>query len=67
MKDINKGLTPVLWGGIGTKKSNNGTQYYQQDRIYDSNYIALCISTICNPWYIIKNDNKTKPEAKRKP
>lgn len=33
--------------------SNNGTQYYQQDRIYDSEEIALCQSAneCFNPWY----------------
>lgn len=31
----------VLVGGIGEMKSNNGTQYYQQDRVYDSNGIAM--------------------------
>lgn len=33
---------PKLIGGIGEKKSNGGTQYFQQDRIYDSNSIAMC-------------------------
>ena len=33
---------PKLVGGIGEKKSNGGTQYYQQDRVYDSNGIAMC-------------------------
>jgi len=32
-------------GGIGEKKSNNNTQWYQQDRIYDSrDCIAVCCS-----------------------
>lgn len=35
---------PVLLGGIGEKKSNNGQQYYQQDRVYDSDAVALCVS-----------------------
>lgn len=35
-------LEQKLVGGIGEKKSNNGTQYYQQDRIYDSNAVAMC-------------------------
>lgn len=26
---------PKVVGGIGEKKSNGGTQYYEQDRIYD--------------------------------
>ena len=34
-------IKPVLVGGIGVKKSNDGTQYYQQDRIYDSESIAM--------------------------
>lgn len=42
-----------LVGGVGEMKSNNGTQYYQQDRIYDSEEIALCQSAneSFNPWY----------------
>lgn len=34
-------IMPKLVGGIGEKKSNGGTQYYQQDRIYDSESIAM--------------------------
>ena len=34
-------IKPKLIGGIGEKKSNGGTQYYQQDRIYDSEGIAM--------------------------
>lgn len=34
-------LEPLLLGGIGDKKSNGGTQWYQQDRIYDSNGVAM--------------------------
>jgi DNA (cytosine-5)-methyltransferase 1 len=41
---------PKVIGGIGEKKSNNGTQWYQQDRIYDDN-IAISVTTICNPYY----------------
>lgn len=42
---------PLLIGGIGEKKSNNNTQWYQQDRIYD-NEIAISITTAFNPYYI---------------
>ena len=35
-------VVPRLVGGIGEMKSNNGTQFYQQDRVYDSNSIAMC-------------------------
>ena len=31
-------------GGIGEKKSNNGTQWYQQDRIYDIGCISPALS-----------------------
>lgn len=34
-------LSPRLVGGVGEKKSNNGTQYYQQDRIYSSDTVAM--------------------------
>lgn len=37
-------------GGIGEKKSNGGTQYYQQDRIYDNN-ISIAVTTAFNPYY----------------
>ena len=32
---------PILLGGIGEMKSNNGTQYYQQDRVYSSESVAM--------------------------
>lgn len=35
---------PRLVGGVGEMKSNNGTQYYQQDKIYDSSAVSLCLS-----------------------
>lgn len=33
---------PKLIGGLGEKKSNGGTQYFQQDRVYASDGIAMC-------------------------
>lgn len=33
--------TPPLIGGVGEMKSNGGTQYFQQDRVYDSRYLAM--------------------------
>ena len=40
-------------GGVGSMDSNNGTQFKQQNRIYDSNGLALCESATksFNPWY----------------
>jgi DNA (cytosine-5)-methyltransferase 1 len=37
-------------GGIGEKKSNGGTQWYQQDRIYYNN-VGLSLSTTAQPYY----------------
>lgn len=42
---------PRVITGIGEKKSNNGTQWYQQDRIYDNN-IAITITTDIPPYYV---------------
>ena len=41
---------PQVIGGIGEKKSNNGKQWYQQDRIYDEN-VAISVTTAFNPYY----------------
>ena len=41
---------PKVLGGIGEKKSNNGTQWYQQDRIYDDK-VAISVTTSFNPYY----------------
>ena len=46
---------PKVLGGIGEKKSNGGTQWYQQDRIYDDN-VAISVTTSFNPYYAIKKD-----------
>lgn len=49
-----------LYGGIGDKKSNNGTQFYLQNRIYDSNGIAPSLTSIVY-WIIIwENDYESK-------
>lgn len=36
------GKMPVVIGGLGEKKSNGGTQYFQQDRVYTSDGVAMC-------------------------
>ena len=33
---------PIVIGGLGEKKSNGGTQYFQQDRVYTSDGVAMC-------------------------
>lgn len=54
--------TPKLLGGFGEKKLNNNTQWYQQDRVYDSDNVAICLSTVesFQPNYAIKIKNATK-------
>lgn len=52
---------PVLVGGYGEKKSNGGTQWYQQDRIYDADAVAMahCAGiTGGNYNYYVGNDLK---------
>lgn len=34
---------PHVVGGLGEMKSNNGTQFFQQDRVYDSKHLALAL------------------------
>lgn len=50
-KDINA----VVVGGVGIKKSNGGTQYYQQDRVY-AGEVTISLSTSFNPYYVTKTD-----------
>ena len=45
-----KVIEPRVIGGIGEKKSNGGTQWYQQDRIYD-NECAKSVTTGFHPYY----------------
>lgn len=42
-------------GGIGEKKSNGGQQWYQQDRIYDGDNVAISVTTGFNPYYTTNN------------
>ena len=57
-----KVCTPRVIGGIGEKKSNDGRQWYQQNRVYDSDEIATCLTTNSNPYYAVNdvNDEKEK-------
>ena len=45
---------PRLLGGVGEKLSNGGTEWNQQNRVYDSEAILLCVTTVCNPFYAIR-------------
>jgi DNA (cytosine-5)-methyltransferase 1 len=48
-----KVVEPRVIGGIGEKKSNGGTQWYQQDRIYD-NELAISVTTGFFPYYKVE-------------
>ena len=40
-------------GGIGEKKSNKGTQWYIQDRIYDSDGLCPSLTTFKSDYWIL--------------
>ena len=50
---------PKVIAGIGDKKSNKGTQWYEQDRIYESK-IATAVATSGHPNYAVPIKNATK-------
>ena len=65
---MNRHIKPILVGGIGEKKSNGGKQYYQQDRIYDGNAIAMALSAQLpggSYWYAVEEteSKRDKKEA----
>lgn len=47
-------VEPQVIGGVGEKKSNGGTQWYQQDRVYDGNKIGVSVTTVANPYYSVE-------------
>ena len=51
---------PKVIGGIGEKKSNGGTQWYQQDRIYDDK-VAISVTTAFNPYYAVQENEIIDP------
>lgn len=45
--------TVRVWGGIGEKNSNNRTQWYLQNRIFDSNGISPALTVHKSDYWII--------------
>ena len=43
---------PRVIGGLGEKKSNGGTQWYQQDRVYDDG-CAISVTSSFHPYYAV--------------
>lgn len=59
MEEKNKELkVATVRGGVGQKLSNDGTQWYLQNRIYEGD-IAIAICTCCNPYYVVYERKKT--------
>lgn len=42
-----------VWGGFGEKKSNKGTQWYIQDRIYDSDGVSPALTHYKSDYWIV--------------
>lgn len=42
-----------VWGGFGEKKSNRGTQWYIQDRVYDSTGISPALTQFKADYWIV--------------
>ena len=54
---------PKVIAGIGEKKSNGGTQWYQQDRIYDDE-VAISVTTAFNPYYAVAMRGRYNEDGK---
>lgn len=61
---MNDDTLPVLYGGLGEKVSNGGTQYYFQDRVYDVEHCAISMTAAFAPWYLICLENNHENENK---
>jgi len=42
-----------VYGGFGEKKSNNGTQWYIQDRVYDSDGLSPALTAFKSDYWIV--------------
>ena len=47
----NNDLRPFVWGGLGEKKSNGGTQWFYQDRAYEINAVSPAVLASLAPWF----------------
>lgn len=51
---------PILLGGVGQKVSNGGTQYYLQDRVFDSSGFSTAVTTSFMPWFLVEVDKNNE-------
>lgn len=42
-----------VWGGFGEKKSNKGTQWYLQDRVFDSDGLCPALTSYKSDYWIV--------------
>ena len=49
-----------VWGGFGEKKSNKGTQWYLQDRIFDSNGISPALTGYKSDYWVVISEKREK-------
>lgn len=52
MKKNSKPRDVIVWGGLGEKLSNNGTQWYIQNRIYDSDGLCPALTTYKSDYWV---------------
>ena len=58
-------LKPFVWGGIGEKTSNGGTQWFNQNRIYETWTVSPAIETSFAPWFGAERDCMEKQKKLR--
>lgn len=54
---------PKVIGGLGEKKSNSGTQWYLQDRVYEC-IIAVSLSAAFRPYYAVHEKTGIRSNGK---
>lgn len=52
-----------VWGGIGEKNSNKGTQWYLQNRIYDSDGLCPALTTYKSDYWVVVYEQEEKREC----
>lgn len=53
----------IVWGGIGEKLSNKGTQWYLQNRIFDSDGISPALSTFKSDYWVVIYEEEGEGEG----
>ena len=51
-----------VWGGFGEKKSNRGTQWYIQNRVYDSDGLSPALTSFIADYWIVIDKRKNEEQ-----